>query len=39
LHIGLGETKWVDVRVRFPSGVVRKIKNARAGSHIIVEER
>jgi hypothetical protein len=38
LHIGLGEAKTVDIRVRFPSGNVREVKNARASSQNILKE-
>ncbi|WP_145084131.1 CRTAC1 family protein [Anatilimnocola aggregata] len=38
LHIGLGEFKTVDVRVRFPSGVVREISGASAGSEVVLYE-
>jgi len=39
LHVGLGRTRTVDVRVRFPSGFVSEIKNAQAGSRTIVKEQ
>jgi hypothetical protein len=39
LHVGIGRTKTVDARVRFPSGFIREIRNARAGSRIIVREQ
>jgi hypothetical protein len=38
LHVGLGPATTVDVRVWFPSGIVREIQDARAGSRIVVEE-
>ena len=38
LHIGLGRTAAVDVRVRFPSGIVREVKQAKARTQVVVEE-
>jgi hypothetical protein len=38
LHVGLGDREAVDIRVRFPSGVVREIRNAKADARVVVTE-
>ncbi|MHC4712095.1 MAG: CRTAC1 family protein [Planctomycetota bacterium] len=38
LHIGLGEVTTVDIRVRFPSGITREVKGAKAGTPVTVAE-
>ena len=38
LHVGLGKVDEVDVRVRFPSGVVRDVKGAKAKTTVTVAE-
>ena len=38
LHVGIGRAKAVDIRLRFPSGVVREVKAASAGSVVTVKE-
>lgn len=37
-HVGIGDRETVDMRVRFPSGVVREAKAAKAGSEIVLRE-
>jgi hypothetical protein len=36
--VGLGQVQAVDVRVRFPSGEVREVKGAKAGTTVEVKE-
>jgi len=38
LHVGLGSVDAVDVRVRFPSGVVREVKGVKARTAVEVRE-
>ena len=38
LHVGLGQVEQVDVRVRFPSGMVREVRGAKAGTTVEVRE-
>ena len=38
LHVGLGDRETVDIRVRFPSGVVREMKAASAGREVVLRE-
>lgn len=38
-HTGLGQHKAVDLRVRFPSGVVKEVRNAPGGTQVEVAEQ
>ena len=38
LHVGLGQVSRADVRVRFPSGVVREVKGVKAGTTVEIKE-
>lgn len=38
LHVGLGQVQSADIRVRFPSGVVKEIRGAQAKTTVVVTE-
>ncbi|HYF48173.1 MAG TPA: CRTAC1 family protein [Planctomycetota bacterium] len=38
VHVGIGNNAAVDIRVRFPSGVIKDVKGAKAGSVVRIEE-
>jgi len=38
LHVGLGDRETVDIRVRFPSGVVREVRGAQARGEVVLRE-
>jgi hypothetical protein len=38
LHVGIGERPQVDIRVRFPSGVIREAKGVKPGAETAIRE-